>query len=229
MLYHLFIISSLDRPIYRSVHCIRKKLLRKYGISYSALVNHSEPRSTSSTFSPMAFDEVLYPGDVRNPHMTYKFLNAVKILFHATIPTYIVRINATTYVHFPALDALLKSPTFPKTKVLAGYQLSWGINGMIMIFSSDVLVNILNDPRVFQKHILEQPDDVALSILARPYSQFVDLTPNFYNIYPNPSTHDQNGLLRLVDIPENKWLFRIRDERHPDRRTDIHNWARILS
>ena len=177
--YYLFIVSSLNHPIYRQIQDERRELLKKYKIPYTVLINENSSSLTEEhipTDHPMRDDEVFYPIGGYNPGMTQKFLYAVKLYFRSfrsyeDIPTYIVRINATVFINFPALHKILKK--LPTTKVLAGP--SWDspncntfINGMIMIFSKDVLWKILKDPKMNQKEIIRQNDDVALSILSKP-------------------------------------------------------------
>ena len=234
-MFYLFIISSLNLPIYRKVHEKRRVLLRKYGIPYTVLMNHPESSLNEMevpTLVPMLDDEVLYNGEGYNPFMAQKFLFAVKMYFRSfrtfdEVPNFIVRTNATTYIHYPALIALLESPDFPKTRVLAGPH--WGgifVQGMIMIFSKDVLANMLQDPGMYDKSIMKDNDDVSLSVLSKPYCDWHYISDHL--IMPD-HTNTDNGIYKLDEIKpneNNKWIFRIVD--YVDRnKIDIMNWDNL--
>lgn len=247
-LLYLFIISSLDRPIFRKIQIKRRKLLDKYNIPYSVLLNANDSHKDVHipTLIPLEYDEILYPISGYNPHMSQKFLQSVKLFFRTfssvdEIPDFIVRINATIYVHFPELLQLLEK--LPRKRVLAGYRQQWpwhqepikwprnrkeGINGMIMIFSKDVLINMLKDPKIFEKQYMELPDDVALSIIAAPYCKWYDIIDNLY--FPDERT-DSNGkflLDKIKPVENNIWLYRIRNENHILRHGDLENWDQIM-
>lgn len=254
---YVFIVSSLDHPIYRRIHPYQRVLYKKYGIPYSILLN-ADLGDSEGTVLPVAFDEILYPIRGREPHMTLKFIYAVKMYFRSfasynEIPNYIVRLNATTYIHIPSLLEYLGSDTTPTKRCLAGIVGHSGnfINGMIMIFSKDVLWNILHDPRIFNIEDIAAPDDVALSLLAAPYSDPIDLIR--YSVFPDPNTignvdilihnegkigssgvsTDESGLYHL-DFSINGhvfpiWIFRVRNESDPERLIDEENWKRLVS
>jgi len=250
---YLFVVSSLNHPIYRQVHHKRKYLLTKYNIPYTVLINADESKllNPTPTLLPLEDDEILYPISGYEPYMTQKFLYAVKLFFRSfasedDIPQYIIRINATVYVHFPELSHLLQSHNFPKDRVLAGYvqqwpwhveQIAWhhnekkGVNGMIMIFSKDVLLNVLKDPRIYSKKYMALPDDVALSQLAAPYCEWYDLYKNLYLPLFKPATIDKDGnflLDKIKPVNNNKWIFRIRNDNDPSRSGDLRNWDQLL-
>lgn len=237
MLFYLFIVSSLNNPIYREIHEKRRKLLHDQEIPYTVLVNHKESDLKDmdiKTLIPLEDDEVLYNGEGYNPFMAQKFMYAVKMYFRSfrsfdDVPPYIVRINATVYVHFPALIALLKSPGFPRERVLAGWD--WGsgsfVQGMIMIFSKDVLFNMIRDRRMYDKEVMNQNDDVSLSILSEPYC-------TRYNIFhhltgPDPTNVYNGGIydMGIIRPKENqKWIFRVCNQE--DRNLDKINWDILL-
>jgi hypothetical protein len=107
--------------------------------------------------------------------------------------------------------------------------------GMIMVFSKDVLANILNDPRMFHKDIMKYNDDVALSKLAEPYSDKIDWKQHFCMLWG--CQKDNYGVYILDEIKprENeKWLFRIcgtdneNKKRDSERKYDIVNWDNLL-
>jgi len=230
---HVFAVSSMDHDIYRNIQDRRRPLLDRYQIPYTVLLNGTDS-PTSSTFHPLMMDEILYPVDHHQPTMTMKFLSAVKQLFRSypdfeSVPDYIVRINATVYIYFPKMLEMLSET--PKTRVLIGP--AYGdafVCGMLMIFSKDVLYNILQDPRIIDKTFMNRPDDVVLSDLSRPYAEWISILDEF--VYPEPDkTTTPDGLYRLNVIQpfENKkWYFRIRDTDHPDRHMDIQNWNLLL-
>jgi len=219
--YYLFIVSSVDHPIYRAVHKKKKRVLQKYNVPYTVLLN------TAIYDLVIDEDETLFPMDGMNPSMTLKFLHAVRLFFRMyrtwdEVPDYMIRTNATTYIYFPGLVQLLK--TLPRNRVLAGLQHDQGfVNGMIMIFSKDVLRNVLRDPRVFSEHILKQPDDVALSKLCEPYCRFYDLSHYFMS----EDHRDAEGMYLLNEPQDKKWFFRIRHE-SSHREPDLKNWDHLL-
>lgn len=235
---YLFVISSLNHSIYRKIQMRRRHLLSHYNIPYTVLVNHEESPLEDEkvpTLVPMHEDEILYNGNGYNPYMAQKFLSAVKMLFRSyrnydDIPTYIVRINATVYIHYPSLLKVLNDDKFPKERVLAG--LNWGnvfVQGMVMVFSKDVLVNMIQDPRIYSKDIMKHNDDVSLSVLADPYSQWIDW--NIHSCwYYRICSQDDNEKYRLEEIKPEKndiWIFRIWDP-HTDRKMDVINWDLLL-
>lgn len=102
--------------------------------------------------------------------MTQKFLSAVKMYFRSfpsfeEIPTYIVRINTTVYIHYPDLLAL------PTSRLCVGSEYKV-IQGMLMIFSKDVLLTLLHDPCIYDKQATCSPqnDDTFLDKIVRSYA-----------------------------------------------------------
>jgi len=235
---YLFVISSLNDPIYRKIQTKRRRLLYHYGIPYTVLINHDESKldnKDESTLIPLNDEEILYNGGGYNPYMAQKFLMAVKMMFRSfknydDIPNYIVRINATVYIHYPSLLKILNDERFPKNRVLAGP--NWGdvfVQGMVMVFSKDVLANMLNDPRMYSKEIMKNNDDVSLSMLADPYSKWIDWSR--YLCAMRGCATDNNGvyMLRQIKPEENeKWIFRI-NEPAGERYVDIINWDILLN
>jgi hypothetical protein len=232
---YLFVVSSLNHPVYREIQDKRRLLLQEYDIPYSVLMNDANrPRHT--TYPPLRDDEVLFPMDGYSPSMTLKFLHATKLLFRAyprweDVPEYIVRINATVYLHFPSLLGYLK--TLPRERVLAGpvvFHNTWFVNGMVMVFSKDVLRGMLQDPRMNEQKILDQPDDVALTQLASPHAETHDMMPYF--VYGNTrSNSSREGVYRLDTIAplhQNKWMFRIRHDAS-NRKADLLNWDHLMA
>lgn len=230
--YYVFIITSRTHPVYEKVQDMRRILLKERGIPYTILVNHRSPddtidcTTTSTTITPTMDDEILFPDDRMNPWMALKFLYAVRLFFRSGVldePTYIVRLNATTFVDFDRLGAFLE--TAPKEGVIMGPIVDWGdfVNGMIMIFSTDVLRSVLSDPRMFEKNMHIHNDDVFLSRIASPYVHTrIDLTPYFA-----PPPPDSTGIYTPSD---NHWLYRIRsDNISTDRNTDLMNWNTLMA
>jgi len=121
----------------------------------------------------------------------------------------------------------LESPDFPKTRVLAGPH--WAgifVQGMIMIFSKDVLANMLQDPGMYDKSIMKDNDDVSLSVLSRPYCDWHYISDHL--IMPD-HTNTDNGIYKLDEIKpneNNKWIFRIVDYVDRDK-IDIINWDNL--
>ena len=261
---YVFVISSLDHPIYRKIQKKRKALLKFYNIPYTVIINSDEVdvnnMKAESTLTPLEEDEVLYNGAGYNPYMSQKFLMGVKMLFRSyknfnDVPNYIVRLNASVYVHFPSLLHTIRHPDFPRERVLAGP--NWDdmfVQGMIMVFSKDVLLNILKDQRMYSKSIMRHNDDVALSVLADPYSKWIDwnqylCTSSSYNSkwhYTNMSALtsceiDKRNMYAIEKIrprENKKWIFRLRDENmigefiwgpdSNDRIKDIENWDNLV-
>lgn len=234
---YLFVISSLNHPIYRKIQEKRRHLLRHYKIPYTVLINHDESSlddQTVPTLIPLNDEEILYNGAGYNPYMAQKFLSAVKMMFRSysnydEIPTYIIRINATVYVHYPSLLNILNDKNFPKERVLAGP--NWGnifVQGMVMVFSKDVLANMLHDPRIFSKKIMKDNDDVSLSVLADPYSTWIDWSEHVCAMRGCPT--DKKGLYlpeQIRPLENQKWIFRI-CEYDDNRNIDAKNWDVLL-
>jgi len=234
---YLFVISSLNHPVYRQVQMKRRHLLRHYNIPYTVLINHDESSLDDKkvpTLVPMLEDEIMYNGAGYNPYMAQKFLSAVKMLFRSyshyeDIPNYIIRINATVYVHYPSLLKILNDENFPKERVLAGP--NWGnifVQGMVMVFSKDVLMNMIQDPKIYSKQIMKNNDDVSLSILADPYSKWIDWTDHVCAMRSCPT--DDKGLYfpeKIKPLENGKWIFRI-CEYEDDRKVDLLNWDILL-
>lgn len=234
----IWILSSLDHPVYRQIQDLRRPLLERYGIPYTVVLNAADdgsaPDSTvSSTFVPLQPDEVLYPIGGVQPTMTRKFLDAVRHYFRSLpydeIPDFLIRMNATVYVYFPQLLCLLQD-MHPRTGWLIepayGHEF---VCGMLMIFSKDVLLRMIRDERVSDRRFMDRPDDVVLSDLSHPYSRWHSLLPHF--VYPDATTMTPDGMLRLDVIwprETQKWYFRIRDLHHADRRMDVYNWKLLL-
>jgi len=230
---YVFIMSSLNHPVYRTLQKKRRHLLETYGLPYTVVMN-GEVKAVNSTYPPVEDDEVFYPLAGYNPSMTLKFLFAVKMFFRSfrrweDVPNYIVRLNATVYIHFPSLMNYLQQ--LPREKVLAGPVIrapdATFVNGMIMIFSKDVLRNMLSDKRIHEQKLLHKYDDVALSLLARPYGEYHDMMPYFvYGTTCENSSPD--GVYDLKRIEPYKWMFRIRHETSK-RRSDVLNWDRLMA
>lgn len=234
---YLFVISSRNHKVYKEIQEKRRRLLSHYNIPYSVLINHDESSlddKTVPTLVPLNDEEILYNGGGYNPYMAQKFLMAVKMLFRSydnyeDIPNYIIRINATVYVHFPSLLKILNDENFPKERVLAGP--NWGdmfVQGMVMVFSKDVLMNMLNDPRMYSKKIMKDNDDVSLSVLADPHSKWIDWSEHLCQ-FRACSTNDKGVYLpeKIQPIRNEKWMFRI-NEPENDRRNDPVNWDVLL-
>ena len=235
---YLFIISSLNHPIYRQIQQKRRHLLDHYKIPYTVLINHDESPledESAPTLVPVLEDEVFYNGEGYNPYMAQKFLTAVKMLFRSysnfdDVPNYIVRINATVYVHYPSLIKTLNDDDFPQKRVLAGP--NWNnvfVQGMVMVFSKDVLMNMLNDPRMYSKEIMKDNDDVSLSLLADPYSAWMDWNP-YTCWYYRKCPMNKKGVYELNKIKpmeNNIWIFRI-CEHGGSRPIDVVNWDNLL-
>lgn len=232
----MFIISSMTHPIYRQIHKKRRTILQNLKIPYTVLLNGTEsPIDDTSikTLIPTDDDEVLFPVGDWIPTMTQKFLMAVRQYFRSfpsedDIPDYIVRINATVFIYHPKLDETLRG--LPKKRVLAGpmYSEDSFVVGMLMIFSKDVLLNILRDPDIFNKSIMSAPDDVALTILARKHAECYNLMNHF--VYPDGNTLDKDRLydLKKIDPWKNhKWYFRICDWDVGEREADKKNFDRL--
>lgn len=234
---YLFVISSLDHPVYRRVQEKRKHLLRHYDIPYTVLINSQESDLNSTdepTLIPLNEDEILYNGGGFNPFMAQKFLMGVKMLFRSyahyeDIPNYIIRINATVYVHFPSLLGKLHGDDFPREGVVAGP--NWGdifVQGMLMVFSKDVLFQALKDPRMYSKTIMRLNDDVSLSMLVDPYSKWIDW--NKHLCMSGWCATDKDGVYQLDKIQpvkNDKWIFRIREDAD-GRRFDLQNWDNLM-
>lgn len=232
---YFFVISSLDQPIYRVIQKKRRALFQKYGLPYSVLVN-SDPTPRNATYPPLLEDEVMFPMPGYNPSMALKFLNAVKLFFRSypqwdQVPDYIVRINATVYIHFSELLRYMRD-TLPRERVLAGPVIRVRkkfVNGMVMIFSKDVLRAMIADPNMYDEKLLRDNDDVALSNMARPYCEFHDMMPHFVygNTSQNSSSKGVYDLEKIQPVENKKWVFRIRHDASR-RHADTLNWDHLL-
>lgn len=227
-------ISSLNHPVYRTIQKKRRALFEKYGVPYSVLIN-TDNTARNTTYPPLLEDEILFPIGGYNPSMTLKFLYAVKLFFRSfprweDVPDHIVRINATVYLYFPDLKRYMES--LPREKVLAGpviHGKNTFVNGMLMIFSKDVLRDMLKDPGMFDQKLLGDYDDVALSQLAKPYCEFHDMMPHFVygNTHENSSPKGVYDLEKIKPLDNEKWAFRIRHD-ESRRNADIENWDTLL-
>lgn len=235
---YLFVISSLNHPVFRQVQEKRKKLLHHYNIPYTVLINSDESdvhnEKDETTLIPLTEDEILYNGGGYNPFMAQKFLMGVKMLFRSyrdydDIPNYIIRINATVYVHYPSLLEILHHKDFPRERVLAGP--NWGnvfVQGMVMVFSKDVLFHMIKDPRIYQKSLMKLNDDVSLSFLADPYSKWVDWNDHLCASWSCSVNKNGIYLLNKIKPRENhKWMFRIREDAD-GRWADLKNWDNLM-
>jgi len=221
--YH-FVISSKNLPVYDKMTDKRRILFQKYNLPYSVLINDMNP------YIPLQADEILCPRYEANPYSCLKFIHAVKMYFRSfrnweNVPQYIIRTNASVYIHYPSLLKYME--TLPKERVLAGpiHFEGYFIVGMIMIFSKDVLLHIINDSRLYEPSLMENADDVSLSLLAQPYiDKFIDMMPFF--MYPG---QDENGIYNLEKVEkEKKWLYRIRFDQ--DRNYfDLQNWKNLMA
>ena len=232
---YFFVISSLNHPVYRTIQKKRRALFEKYGVPYSVLIN-TDNTARNTTYPPLLEDEILFPIGGYNPSMALKFLYAVKLYFRTfprweDVPDHIVRINATVYLHFPDLKRYME--TLPREKVLAGpvvHGKKKFVNGMLMIFSKDVLRDMLKDPGMFDQKLLGDYDDVALSQLAKPYCEFYDMMPHFVygNTHENSSSEGVYELESIKPLENKKWAFRIRHD-HSGRKADVENWDKLLA
>jgi len=233
---YLFIVSSLNDPIYRKVHATKRQLLKKYNIPYTVLINHPESDlgdTSTSTLVPWEEDEIFYNGGGYNPFMAQKFLVAVKMYFRSfssfdDVPNFIVRTNATTYVHYPSLLARLE--TLPRTRLIAGpeYGNDEFVQGMVMIFSKDVLQNMLRDSTMYNKDVMSLNDDVSLSILSKPHADRHYISEHV--VMPNEQTVNEKGLYHIHRIQpreNNKWIFRI--AHYENRDIDLENWNLLMN
>lgn len=245
-LFYVFIVSSLDHPVYRELHGMRKQLLLKYNVSYTVLMNEDESclnDASSPTLVPMQSDEILFPRSGMSPFMTQKFLSAVKMYFRSfpnwsSVPPYIVRINATVYIHWPTFTEIVNS--LPREGLIAGPCHTSDclpfMNGMVLVFSKDVLRRVLEDPRIYDKLLMRQPDDVVLTQLANPYATTkVNLIDYFVHPHMNFTEYeignhtDEEGMYRLDVIQprdNNKCIYRI--ARKSNRSIDVKNWQLLL-
>lgn len=234
---YLFVISSLNDPIYRKIQQKRRRLLKHYNIPYTVLINHEESKLDDlkvPTLVPLEEEEILYNGHGYNPYMAQKFLMAVKMYFRSfqnyeDIPNYIIRINATVYIHYPSLLKILHNKDFPRKRVLAGP--NWGsfIQGMIMVFSKDVLMNMLNDKRIYSKDIMVHNDDVSLSIVAQPYCDWIDWNRHLCSRAWGCPTNEKGVFLpnQIKPLENEKWIFRV-CEFEDNRKFDVKNWDVLL-
>ena len=245
-LYYVFIVSSLDHPVYRELHVMRKRLLQNYNVPYTVLMNEEESSLSDAscpTLLPMQSDEILFPRSGMSPFMTQKFLSAVKMYFRSfpnwsSVPPYIVRINATVYIHWPTFTNILNS--LPREGLVAGPCHTSDclpfMNGMVLVFSKDVLLRVLEDPRIYDKSLMQHPDDVTLTQLANPHATTkVNLIDYFVHPHKNFTEYeignhtDEQGLYRLDVIQPrnyNKCIFRIAHK--SDRSIDVKNWQLLL-
>lgn len=102
------------------------------------------------------------------------------------------------------------------------------VQGMVMVFSKDVLANMLNDPQMYSKEIMKNNDDVSLSILADPYSKWIDWSK--YLCAMRGCATDGNGIYlpqQIKPLENEKWIFRI-NEPAGDRFVDDLNWDILL-
>jgi hypothetical protein len=125
---------------------------------------------------------------------------------------------------------VLHDEKFPKKRVLAG--LNWSntiVQGMLMVFSKDVLVNMLRDHRIYSKQIMQDNDDVSLSVIADPYSKWIDW--NIHSCwYQRECPIDEKGKYQLDKIKPDKnniWVFRI-CHHESNRKIDLSNWDQLL-
>jgi hypothetical protein len=97
-----------------------------------------------------------------------------------------------------------------------------------MVFSKDVLANMLHDPRIFSKEIMKDNDDVSLSVLADPYSKWIDWNEHVCAMRGCPT--DDKGLYlpeKIKPLENGKWIFRI-CEYDDNRKIDAKNWDVLL-
>jgi FkbM family methyltransferase len=233
----VIVIGSFGNPVYQELFGLRKQLLDAAGIDYRFVFDDDVPDRYYLGERDIIVPKCTPPYPITNainskegawvPHMTRKFVAALKSL-DLTSYDYIVRVNASTFLHMEKLLGFLRGAN--RTNYVAGHvmrhvipdfaqnpvQPTTFLSGTCMIFSRDVATMFrelsLEDPLFF-----EHNDDVVLSwIVQKQGIPFVDC----------PWVLLEGDEMVRPEQVEKYWLFRVKH--HSDRRKDVVNWRHLI-
>lgn len=205
MIFHI-VISSFQ-PLYLACNEIRRNQFKQYGISYLICFNGKKPDDYV-----LREDERLLEEEGMNPHMFIKFKNALREIFDKGMePDYIIRTNATTFVNYKKLLWVLSY--LPKEKCCAGPLMHKNndqvfCNGTCIILSRDVALRLAYDNNSTNPIIMNENDDYAISIIARNYSQLIDINYFYWWV---PSITNSFTMDNLI-TKQNHVFLRIQNE-----------------
>jgi hypothetical protein len=234
----MIVIGSFELDCYTKFISMRKDLFKQYNIEHRFVYDDTVPDTYSLDTNDICIPKLTPPYPVTNynnskpnalnPHMTLKFLKALKQIPIHTYD-YVIRLNLSTYINIKKLLKFLELA--PREKYAAGYTMcfqipDWSISpvnpvhfisGTCMIFSRDVVeyfVTLPYDTPVLYEH----NDDVVLSHISK------ELTSKL--------THIPMVFLENENYPSSKqieecMIFRIKH--HLDRNKDINHWVYLMS
>ena len=227
MSYFVFIISSRNNPIYEQFDIMRRGQMNALGIPHKFLLNGELPEKYE-----LKDDEEYHEDTSFTPGMFRKFYDACKNLFSTNnIPDFIIRCNSSTFIDFDKFNAEIL-PTLPKENTFAGptdtcegvcpYAF---ISGICMIFSKDVIYNLITNISRDHPFTLEYCDDVAIS-----YIVFTFYNINFINLleYTTKCTTFDKFLHHLPEIPSHNVICRVKNEYSNRYESDIAFWRHLL-
>lgn len=216
------VIGSFEQPCYAHMLRMRRQQLEARGIPHLFLLDGEKPADYALGPCDMWIEKnPAFDPKAMNPHMIVKFLKGLRTV-KVEDYDYIVRVNASTYIQFPALFSCLEA--WPRGGVVGGYLLKQQIpavrlgsfqfaSGMCMIFSSDVaryLQELPLDLDVYKKSY----DDVILGHLLLEKGFRLIHTPVVFHIGD-----------KLQPVKNGHMLYRVR---HPDRKNDVIIWRELL-
>ena len=227
MSYFVFIISSRNNPIYEQFDIMRRTQMNILGISHKFLRNGTLPEGYE-----MKDDEEYHEDTSFTPGMFRKFYDACKNLYSTNnIPDFIIRCNSSTFIDFNKFNSEIL-PTLPKENTFAGpidnyegiYPHTF-ISGMCMIFSKDVLYNLITNIPRDHPLTLEYCDDVAISYIVYTFNNIQPI--NLLQYTAKCTTFDK-FLHHVPELPANGIICRVKNEYSNRYESDIAFWKHIL-
>lgn len=211
------IIVSTFQPVYLACNDIRRKQCAQYGVPYLICFNGKKPADYV-----LREDERLLEEEGMNPYMFLKFKYALQEIFSkGYTPDYIIRTTSTLFINYKKLPWVLSY--LPKERSCAGPWMHKDndkvfCNGTCMILSQDVARRLAFDDNAAHPLVLNENDDVSISLLARDYAQLYD-TNYFYWWLPNKKTTFEQSEL----IPMQQYVF-LRINNEITRDVDVVLW-----
>ena len=224
MSFYVFIITSRDNPLYEEFDKMRRRLMEAKGIPHKFLINGPLPSGYT-----LKEDEVLGADPSFTPGMFWKFYHACNDLLGAGAEDYIVRVNSSTFLNFDVL-ANEVIPSLPKERCLAGPYFQEPevpfpfVSGTVMIFSRDVIADLLTIP-VDHPIIPKFYDDAVISYLLNIWKGYPIINLNhFLIVYSAVHSRDYK-----IYLPDHVAFIRVKNVPVGDRFwNDTYVWGELM-